>query len=186
MSSCANTAIHGSWSFSTRARNGSSTPIDTELPNGTHQCVLTGEKIQVSEGQACQIKVGGGQARVFSFIGKPVKGKSIVRLQVNDIATLPGDRILVIGDCPELGEWDLGAGVPLEYVNHNTWFGELVFNESAGNSIAYKLVVIHPQPEAAPGRENRIVRRRPIAESGRGQMARRLGGIGRRLSRGKT
>jgi cyclomaltodextrin glucanotransferase len=95
-----------------------------------------------------------------------VKAKSIARLQPNGIATLPGDRILVIGDCPELGEWDLSKGVPLEYVNHNTWFGELAFNESAGKPIAYKLVVIHPQPDAAPGRENRVVRRRPIMESG--------------------
>ena len=112
------------------------------------------------------MKVGGGQARVFSFVGERVRAKSIVRLQLNDIATLPGDKILVIGDCPELGLWDLEKGVALEYVNHNTWFGELAFNESAGKSIAYKLVVIHPQPDAAPGRENRVVRRRPIAESG--------------------
>ena len=140
--------------------------IDTELPNGVHQCILTGEKIEIRDGQANQVKVGGGQARVFSYVGPRVQGKSVVRLQLNGIATLPGDKILVIGDCPELGQWDLSRGVPLEYVNHNTWFGELAFNESAGKSIAYKLVVIHPQPDAAPGRENRIVRRRPIAESG--------------------
>jgi cyclomaltodextrin glucanotransferase len=140
--------------------------IDTELPNGVHHCLLTGDKIEIREGQANQVKVGGGQARVFSFVGQRVQAKSIARLQVNGISTLPGDRIFVIGDCPELGGWDLSAGVPLEYVNHNTWFGELAFNESAGKSIAYKLVVIHPQSDAAPGRENRIVRRRPIAESG--------------------
>ena len=140
--------------------------IDSEFPNGMHECLLTGEKIEVRDGQVNQLKVGGGQARVFSFVGQPVKGKSIARLQLNGIATLPGDRILVIGNVPELGMWDLSKGVPLEYVNHNTWFGELAFNESAGKSIAYKLVVIHPQPDAAPGRENRIVRRRSIAESG--------------------
>ncbi len=140
--------------------------IDTELPNGIHQCILTNQKIEVREGQANQVKVGAGQALVFSFVGTRVKGKSVVRLQLNGIATLPGDKILVIGDCPELGQWDLGRGVPLEYVNHNTWFGELAFNESAGKPIAYKMVVLHPQPDAGPGRENRVVRRRSIAESG--------------------
>jgi cyclomaltodextrin glucanotransferase len=140
--------------------------IDTELPNGVHQCLLTGQKIEVKEGQACQIKAGGGSALVFSYVGKPVTGKSIVRLQVNGISTLPGDQIVVIGDCVELGQWDISKGVLLEYVNHNTWFGELAFNESCGWTIAYKLVVLHPQPDVPPGRENRIVRRRPIAESG--------------------
>jgi cyclomaltodextrin glucanotransferase len=140
--------------------------IDSELPNGVHECLLTGGKVEVRDGQINQLKVLGGQARVFSFVGQRVQGKSIVRIQLNDIATQPGDRIVVIGDCPELGQWDLGKGVALEYVNHNTWFGELVFNESAGQSIAYKHVVLHPGPDAAPGRENRTVRRRPIAESG--------------------
>ena len=140
--------------------------IDTELPDGTHQCLITGEKIDVKGGQASQVKVGGGQARVFSFVGTRVEGKSVVRLQVNGIATQPGDKIVVIGDCPELGCWDISKAVALEYVNHNTWFGEIAFNESAGKSISYKLAVIHPGPDSAPGRENRIVRRRPISESG--------------------
>jgi cyclomaltodextrin glucanotransferase len=140
--------------------------IDTEMPNGIHQCILTGDRLEIREGQANQVKIGAGQARVFSFVGARVKGKAVVRLQVNGIATLPGDRILVIGDSPELGQWDLSKGVPLEYVNHNTWFGEIAFNESAGKSIAYKLVVLHPQPDSAPGRENRVLRRRPIPESG--------------------
>ena len=140
--------------------------IDTEMPNGTHQCILTNEKIEIREGQANQVKVAAGQALIFSFVGERVKGKSLVRLQVNGITTLPGDRILVIGDCPELGRWDIDKGVCLEYINHNTWFGELSFNESAGQSIAYKLVVLHSQPDSEPVRENRVVRRRPIANSG--------------------
>jgi cyclomaltodextrin glucanotransferase len=140
--------------------------LDTELPNGPHQCLLTGERIEVTDGQARQIIVGAGQARVFCFMGKRVVGKSIARLQVNGIATLPGDKILVIGDCQELGRWDLAKGIALEYVNHNTWFGEIAFNESAGKTIAYKLVVLHAQPNSAPGRVNRILRRRPIPENG--------------------
>jgi cyclomaltodextrin glucanotransferase len=140
--------------------------VDTEFPNGLHQCLLTGEKIEVKDGRADQLKIGSGQAMVFSYVGKHIQGKAVVRLQVNGFITHPGDKIALIGDCPELGQWDLSKAIPLEYVNTNTWFGELAFNESAGKSIAYKLVVFPAEPDAAPRRENRVVRRRPIATEG--------------------
>ena len=57
-------------------------------------------------------------------------------------------------------------GIQLEYINPNTWFAELAFQESAGQSIAYKYAVLHPDPNATPGRENRPVRRRAIAAEG--------------------
>ena len=140
--------------------------IDTELPNGTHQCILTGEKIECHDGIAKGVHVGGGQARVFSHVGTRVKAKTIARLQLNGLFTQPGDSVRVIGDCVELGNWDIEKGVPLEYINLNTWFTELAFNESAGESIAYKFVVLHTSPDMPPGRENRPVRRRAIGTEG--------------------
>ncbi len=140
--------------------------IETELPEGPHKCLLTGQEIQSSDGRVSQLHVGAFQAMVFSFVGPRVDGRAIVRLQVNGITTQPGDKIVITGDCPELGHWDIAKAIGLEYVNHNTWFGELVFNQSAGHSIAYKLVVIPPDPKGAPHRENRVVRRRPISEWG--------------------
>jgi cyclomaltodextrin glucanotransferase len=140
--------------------------IDTELPNGTHQCILTGEKIECQDGIATQVKIGGAQARVYSYVGERVKAKAIARLQLNGLFTQPGDSVRVIGDCPELGNWDIGKGVPLEYINLNTWFAELAFNESVGESIAYKFVVIHATPNSSPGRENRPPRRRAVATEG--------------------
>ena len=99
-------------------------------------------------------------------MGERVKAKAIARLQLNGLFTQPGDSVVVIGDCPELGNWDIGKGVPLEYINLNTWFTELAFNESAGESVAYKFAVLHAEPNSPPGRENRPPRRRAIATEG--------------------
>jgi len=140
--------------------------LDTEMPNGVHQCILTGDKIECKDGIAAGIKIGAAEARVFSFVGNRVTGKSIARLQLNGLFTQPGDLVVVIGDCPELGNWDIGKGVPLEYINLNTWFTELSFNESAGESVAYKFAVLHAEPNSSPGRENRPTRRRAIGTEG--------------------
>ncbi len=140
--------------------------IDTEMPNGQHMCLLTGETIEVQDGQAAQVKIASGQAKVFSFVGQRVKGRAIARIQLNGTRTQPGDRVVIIGDCPELGEWDLTKAVPLEFVNLNMWFAEVAFNESVGQTIAYKYVFIHPDPNTAPGRENRTGRLRPLPMEG--------------------
>jgi cyclomaltodextrin glucanotransferase len=139
--------------------------VDIELPNGIHQCILTGEKIECRDGRAT-VKMNGAEARVYSYVGERVKAKAIARLQLNGLFTQPGDSVLVIGDCPELGNWDIGKGVPLEYINLNTWFVELAFNESVGESVAYKFAVLHAEPNSPPGRENRPPRRRAIATEG--------------------
>jgi cyclomaltodextrin glucanotransferase len=139
--------------------------VDTEMPNGTHQCILTGDKIECKDGRAT-VKLAGGEAKVFSFVGPRVEAKTIARLQLNGLFTQPGDSVVVIGDCPELGNWDIGKGVPLEYINLNTWFTELAFNESVGESVAYKFAVLHSTPNTPPGRENRPVRRRSVGTEG--------------------
>jgi cyclomaltodextrin glucanotransferase len=138
--------------------------LDTELPDGQHMCLLTGEKIRVKNGQA-KVKIGQSQARVFSFVGKPVEGRSIARIQLNGANTQPGDKIVIIGDCPELGEWDISRAVPMEYINLNMWFAEICFDQSAGQSIAYKYCFLHPN-DTMPGRENRTGRLRPIPVEG--------------------
>jgi cyclomaltodextrin glucanotransferase len=140
--------------------------LDTELPEGTHQCLLTGKKIEVKNGQLNQLTIGAAECHVFSFIGERVEGKTIARLQLNGLVTRPGDSVIVCGDCPELGGWDLSKGVALEYINPNTWFTELDFNESAGQSIAYKFAILHPEPDSAPTRENRPARRRAVGAEG--------------------
>jgi cyclomaltodextrin glucanotransferase len=140
--------------------------IDTEFPNGAHACLLTGERLDVTQGQASNVTIGAGQAKVFSFVGEIVQGKSIARVQLNGAHTQPGDRVAIIGDCPELGEWDIGRAVAMEYVNSNLWFAEIAFDQSAGQTVAYKFVFLHADPNSAPGRENRTGRTRPVPIEG--------------------
>ena len=103
---------------------------------------------------------------MFSWPGTRIEGQSLVRIQLNGLFTKLADRVGIIGNCPELGNWDVSKAVMLEYVNLNLWFSEVAFSESAGKTVAYKFVLFHSDPNLAPQRESRTGRTRPIPESG--------------------
>lgn len=130
-----------------------------EYPDGDHRCILSGRRIVVENGCAA-VHLARFDMVVLSKREKTVRAKTVIRLQVNGSPTQPGDKLAVIGDCPELGCWDLEKCVFLECINSNTWFGELPFDESAGKAIAYKFVLFSSVPETPPRRELRTVRRR--------------------------
>ncbi|MCC5621336.1 family 16 glycoside hydrolase, partial [Nostoc sp. CHAB 5715] len=90
----------------------------------------------------------------YRFTGEQTKG----------VQTQPGETIVVIGDCPELGNWDINKAYPLEYINTNTWFAEIPFDESAGKLIAYKYAMW--REGRSPLRENLVNRRWVIAKEG--------------------
>lgn len=138
--------------------------IAVDLPDDDYTCVLTRRKFTVKEGRIQTLELGQNDVIVLSRVGKRVKGQTLVRAQLNGVATQPGERVVVIGDCPELGNWDLGQGYPLEYVNSSTWFGEIPFNESAGRAIAYKYAVL--REGTTPLRENLTCRRWVLASEG--------------------
>lgn len=69
-----------------------------------------------------------------------------------------------MGNCPELGNWDISKAYPLEYINSNTWFGEIAFDESAGKEITYKYAIW--REDQAPLRENVVARRWVLANEG--------------------
>jgi cyclomaltodextrin glucanotransferase len=48
----------------------------------------------------------------------------------------------VIGNCPELGGWDVQKAPVLQYINTNTWMGDISINESAGKRVFYKYMVV--------------------------------------------
>jgi cyclomaltodextrin glucanotransferase len=52
----------------------------------------------------------------------------------------------------------------LEYINQNTWFGEIPFEESAGKPIVYKYAMW--REGQSPVRENLVSRRWVVAETG--------------------
>lgn len=138
--------------------------VDTELPDGEHTEVLSRRKFEVKEAMLYNLELGSGEVMIFSRVGERVKAKTIVRAQLNSVKTQPGERIAVIGDCPELGNWDISKAYPLEYINTNTWFGEIPFDESAGKLIAYKYVLL--REGQSPLRENLVCRRWVLAAEG--------------------
>ena len=138
--------------------------VDTELPDGEHTEVLSRRKFEVKDGKLYNLELGPREVMIFSRVGERVKAKTIVRAQLNNVQTQPGERIVVIGDCPELGNWDIGKGFPLEYINTNTWFGEIPFNESAGKLISYKYALL--REGQSPLRENLVCRRWVLVSEG--------------------
>lgn len=138
--------------------------VDTELPDGEHTEVLSRRKFEVKDGKLYNLELGSREVMIFSRVGERVKAKTIVRAQLNNVKTQPGEKIVVIGDCPELGNWDIGKGFPLEYINTNTWFGEIPFNESAGKLISYKYALL--REGQAPLRENLVCRRWVLVSEG--------------------
>ncbi len=140
--------------------------VQTDFPDGTYFCLLSGRELTVKEGRIRQLTLGCKAACVISLCGVPVQGQVVIRAQVNGVVTKPGEVIAMIGDCPELGEWDIRKAFHLEYLNSTTWFGEIVLDESAGKSIAYKYVILSEADDSAPQRENRESRRRPIPSAG--------------------
>jgi len=138
--------------------------VDTELPDGEHTEVLSRRKFEVKEGILYNLELDSQEVMIFSRVGERVKAKTIVRAQLNNVKSQPGERIVVIGDCPELGNWDISKAYPLEYINTNTWFGEIPFNESAGKLISYKYALL--REGMSPLRENLVCRRWVLASEG--------------------
>ncbi|KOP28282.1 cyclomaltodextrin glucanotransferase [Hapalosiphon sp. MRB220] len=138
--------------------------VDTELPDREHTCLLTGRKFEVKDGKIYNLELAPKEAIAISHVGERVKAQTIIRVQLNGVCTQPGETIVVTGDCPELGNWDIGKAYPLEYINSNTWFAEIPFDESAGKLISYKYAMW--REGGSPLRENLVSRRWVIANEG--------------------
>lgn len=138
--------------------------VQTELPDGEHTCILTRRKFQVADGCIAMLELAAREVIVVSHVGERIKGDIIVRAQLNGVNTQPGETIVLIGDCPELGNWDIANAFPLEYVNENTWFGEIPFKQSAGKLITYKYALL--REGRSPQRENLVARRWVLAGEG--------------------
>jgi cyclomaltodextrin glucanotransferase len=138
--------------------------VETELPEGEHTDVLSRRKYEVIDGQLHDLELDSNEVIVISHVGERIKGQTIVRVQLNGVQTQLGEIVVVTGDCPELGNWDIAKAYPLEYINTNTWFAEIPFNESAGKLIAYKYAMW--REGQSPLRENLVARRWVIASEG--------------------
>jgi cyclomaltodextrin glucanotransferase len=138
--------------------------VETEFPDGEHTCVVTHNKYEVKDGKILNLELDTRGVVVLSHVGERVKAQTIVRAQLNGVQTQPGESIVVMGDCPELGNFDISKAYPMEYINSNTWFAEIPFDESAGKLITYRYAML--REGHSPLRENIVPRRWVIATEG--------------------
>jgi cyclomaltodextrin glucanotransferase len=136
----------------------------TDLEDGEYNCIVTRRSFEVKEGKLSGLFLDYQDVIVLSYIGDRVQGKTIVRVQLNGIKTKLGESIVVTGDCPELGNWNIDQAYALEYINDNTWFGEIPFNESAGKAITYKYAI--RRENQRPVYENLVCRRWILVNQG--------------------
>ena len=113
-----------------------------ELPDGEHLDVLSGRPLAVKGGRIEGLELGRDSALVVQYKGTPRRHNGLeLTFILNGFRTSFGQRVKVIGNCPELGGWDREKAFPLEYINENMWIGHLPVKESAGRPIAYKFMV---------------------------------------------
>ncbi|MGL5033355.1 MAG: alpha-amylase family glycosyl hydrolase [Microcystaceae cyanobacterium] len=136
----------------------------TDLEDGDYTCILSQRSFEVKNGNLSGLNLDSKEVIVLSYIGDRVQGQTIVRVQINGITTQPGESVVVTGDCPELGHWDINKAYALEYINANTWFGEIPFNESAGQAITYKYAL--RKEGDRPRYENLVSRRWILVNQG--------------------
>ena len=137
---------------------------NTDLEDGEYNCIISHRRFEVRDGAISSLHLGEKDVIVLSYIGDRVQGQTLVRVQLNGKATQLGESLVVTGDCPELGNWDIDKSYVLEYINANTWFGEIPFNESAGQAITYKYALVRKNQE--PIYENLVCRRWILARQG--------------------
>jgi cyclomaltodextrin glucanotransferase len=118
--------------------------LDLSGRHGYHQdltCQLTGGTYSIAD-EHLQLELESGAAHLFSIPGTRVNGDVVTTFQLNGIETQHGQRIVLTGDCTELGYWDPHNGYGMEYVNQNTWICEVGFSNALGKLIQFKYAVV--------------------------------------------
>lgn len=137
---------------------------NTGLPDGEVICSLSGEHYWIAGGALRQIHLPECSARVFSRLGQRVMAPVVGVFQVNGYRTSPGESLAIIGSVPELGGWDHERAYGLEYVNADTWIGEVPFDTSAGALLHYKFLL---RSATGVSPENILCRRFLLPAAGR-------------------
>lgn len=115
--------------------------VDVELPDGAFEDVLGAcPAIDVTEG-GLRVHMPPRSIAVYSHVEAPKVGRVAVDIFAEGIRTHWGEDLLLTGDAPELGEWDLARAVKLDWVNHGTWGATVAFDESAGREVRFRFVL---------------------------------------------
>jgi len=110
---------------------------DLPLPAGKHTCLLTGRTVDVKEGIA-DLDLEKNDVLVLENNVPLAASRAVCEFQLNGLSTRYGEEVFLVGDCPELGEWDYERPVRMEYINNNTWCVDVPFDATAGREFAYK------------------------------------------------
>jgi cyclomaltodextrin glucanotransferase len=124
---------------------GADTKVDVaEVPlvNGPAVDLMEGAGAFVQDGHVRGLWLPAGAARVFAQTEpREIVGASVL-CRLSGYASRFGESVVVTGDVPELGEWDIRRAPRLQYVNRNLWMGDVVFDVSCGKRALYKYAVV--------------------------------------------
>ena len=80
-----------------------------------------------------------------------------IDLEVQCSCTAPGDTVVVVGSCPELGNWKVERGLPLctSQELYPKWTGRLEIESCAACDVQFKLAILRPCSHEWERRDNR-------------------------------
>jgi len=131
-------------------------------------CVLTGSTFGIAS-DCLTLDLSPGSAHLFSQPGHRVEGPVVATFQINGIESQPGDQLFLLGDSPELGQWNLDHAYGMEYVNRNTWICEVAFAASINKRIRFKYALVN-HAEGKALRENILPRQLVLPPAGRAKV----------------
>ena len=135
-----------------------------DLPDGIYKDELSDREILVENNKIIHLHLGENDAIVLSRTSSKSVGSTVVTFQLNGYDTHFGEVVKIVGNIPELGAWDVNRAPTLQYINSNTWRGDIIIDESAGNTVYYKYVAV--DIDKSIKYENRIPRQRVLPSSG--------------------
>src|SRR6185503_14216918 len=98
----------------------------TLLPDGLYPDLLGALEAPARVlGGAVALEVPKDAAVVLEHHEPLPSARTAIVARLNGYTSRYGDRVVVLGDAPELGRWDPARAVPLHYVNGNLWTGDL-------------------------------------------------------------
>jgi len=130
------------------------------LPDGPAIDILGGQGTFVRGRTFPSLRMARGSAQVFVQEDRLETAGTSMVFRLSGYTTRFGERIVITGDAPELGAWDLARAIPMQYANANLWIGEVTFERSVGRRIAYRYVVIDDRGNAS--RERHLPRLRDV------------------------
>ena len=66
---------------------------------------------------------------------------TLVTFEVNGFTSTMGQDLYVVGNKPEIGNWNTNNAAPLQWIDNDTWRGVVAFDSSQGQPIQFKFIM---------------------------------------------